>query len=137
MSLIIREPSDTFLYNMLDFPRYFKSCWLPPTNFVEKNNAIEVSMEIAGIKPDDIKIILKNDKLIITGNKSEDHKDEKTTYYFYERSYGYFLREFPVYSGTKHEDISATVNNGVLNIFVKKNENFSNEKEKTIPILYN
>lgn len=140
MSLILRDPLDSFIYNMLtDFPvvRYpsKRRFWTPAMDVVEKENGLEASIEVAGMKPNDIKIELKDNNVVISGCREEERKEENSQYHRYERRSGSFERSFSVYPGTKNEDISANVSNGVLTVLVKKTERSS--QPYLIPITQN
>jgi len=136
MSLILHDP-DTFLSDIFDLPVRFpkQRAWTPAMNIVEKENGLEASIEVAGMKPDDIKVELKNNHVIISGHKQEERKEENSRYHRYERSSGSFSRSFTVYPGTKSTDISASSSNGILTVFVQKTE--KSDCSNLIPISHN
>ena len=57
-------------------------------------DAIEVTAEIPGVKPEEIDVQLKDGRLTIKGEKKEEKDDKQKDYHIVERSYGMFERSF-------------------------------------------
>jgi len=90
----------------------------PIMNVVERNGATELEVEVPGMSPDDIQLELKENNLIISGERTEEKKEDSETRHVYERRYGSFTRTIPVYPGVNIESITASYTNGVLYVTV-------------------
>jgi HSP20 family protein len=70
-----------------------------------------------------VKIELKGDQLVISGERKLKKKEEQQKGgSYYERSYGSFVRSFTLPSEVKPEQIEADFRDGVLSIAVPKIE---------------
>ena len=83
---------------------------------------VEISIELPGVKSEDVTISVSDNTLIISGEKStEDKKDDKD-FYLVERSYGRFERSIPLNFKLDPKEVKATFDNGVLVIKVKQSK---------------
>ncbi len=80
-----------------------------------------IEAEIPGAKKEDIKLDLRDDRLTILVERSEETKEEKNNYIRRERRYGSTSRCFLV-ENVKNEDVSAKYENGILSIVLPKSE---------------
>jgi len=85
----------------------------------EKEYIIEA--EIPGVKKEDIKLDLRDDRLTISVERSEETKEERSNYIRRERRYGSISRSFYV-ENVKNEDVTAKYENGILSIVLPKSE---------------
>ncbi len=55
------------------------SAWFAPTDVSEDTNGIQISMELPGVDPDDVRLSLENNILTIRGEKRQqiDQKNER------------------------------------------------------------
>ena len=103
-------------------------------NVAETDKDIQVTVELPGVKPEDVDISLNNDVLTVRGEKrfeSEDGND-KQNYHYLERSYGSFQRSLRLPFSVKPEDVSADFQHGVLTIAIPKSAQM--EQSRKIPI---
>ena len=94
------------------------------TDIVEKDGNYEMSMELPGVKKEDIQMELKDGYLKVTatyGSNTED-KDEKGRVVRKERVSGSYSRSFYVGDMITPEQINAKFDNGVLTITIPHNE---------------
>ncbi len=98
----------------------------------ELENGYELSMNLPGVKKEDIKAELKNGYITVTATteNSNDEKDNEGNYIRRERFYGSTSRSFYVGEHVKEEDISAKYENGVLTLKVPKKDAKQIEDEK-------
>ena len=81
----------------------------------EQKGFIFVEMDIAGVDPEDLKVVVDRHKLIIEGVKAESGLSGMNVVFHYaERSFGRFQRVFELGSAIDMERIEATFKNGVL-----------------------
>lgn len=71
-----------------------------------------------GLDQKDVKVLVEDDTLTISGEKHVERIDEKTHYS--ERSYGSFTRAFTLPSDADRSGISANFSKGVLSLQIAK-----------------
>jgi HSP20 family protein len=96
--------------------------WSPAIDVIEQADAIVVKAELPGMKPEDIDIEVDDNVLTIKGERRFEEKVEDGRYYRLERSYGQFSRSLGLPQGVKADEISASFENGVLEVRVPKAE---------------
>ena len=94
----------------------------PVTNIVERETAFEVSVELPGIDPDEVKVEAHEGDLVISGEKKSETNEENKTFHRVERRYGEFRRIFSLPSDIDREKIDAGYNHGVLTVTLPKSE---------------
>ena len=110
---------------------------LMKTDVKETDKDYKLSVDLPGVKKDDLKAELKDGYLTIsaTVNQNNDEKDEEGRYIRRERFSGSFNRSFYVGNDITQEDIKAKFENGTLKMFVPKIEPKPQvEEKKYIPI---
>lgn len=113
-------------YLRLEPVSLFESRWLPALDVTEGENLIQIIAEIPGINSADLQVTVENNVLTISGEKKEEHKEEKNRVVVTERSFGSFSRSVKLPDNVNAEEIKGKFDNGVLTIEIpinKKNEN--------------
>ena len=107
------------------------------TDIKENDNDYELTMNLPGVKKEDIQIELKDGYLKVTAsrNSSKEDKDEKGRIIRQERYSGSSSRSFYVGEGIKQEDVKANFDNGELIISIPTETKKVEEETKFIPIL--
>lgn len=119
----------------------------------ETDRNLIMSIEMPGMKKEEIFIELKDDLLTISGEKKHEKKEENERYHRSERSYGKFVRSMSVPKGTKEvwklnftlylflltfcclqSDIRANYKDGVLELCLPKPPAEKMEERKRIAI---
>ncbi len=104
----------------------------PSCDIRETKDHYLVSFDTPGVKKEDIKIEVKNNELIISGERRYEMKnDDAEATLHHERSYGKFERTFTLPSTINADMIEAHYENGVLNVALPKAES---AKARTVPI---
>jgi HSP20 family protein len=106
--------------------------WFPAIEVAEQNGQLQVHAELPGLKPEDVKVEVTNDSLILRGERKSEHEHRLGGTYRSERRYGEFYREIPLPEGVNPDDAKAQFRNGVLEITVPIPEQASNRRQ--IPI---
>src|SRR6185295_19542829 len=96
--------------------------FLPEANIVETDKAIEVTVELPGIKPEEVKVEIKENALWITGEKKEEKEEKGKTFHRVERRVGMFRRVFQLPVEVMEEKVDAKFEEGVLKITLPKAE---------------
>jgi HSP20 family protein len=96
--------------------------FLPEANVVETEKAIEVAVELPGMKPEEVKVEIREKALWIIGEKKEEKEEKGKTFHRMERRAGIFRRVFPLPVEVVEEKIDARFTDGVLKINLPKAE---------------
>jgi HSP20 family protein len=96
--------------------------WVPPADVSEDANAIQISMELAGVDPEDVRISLESNVLTIRGEKRQEEEENNEQVHRIERLYGMFERAFVLPNTVDPERIEARYENGVLRVSIPKAE---------------
>ena len=74
--------------------------------------------DLPGLKRDDITVEVDDGVLTLSGERRQENREEREGFYRSERSYGSFYRTIPLPEGVEEDDISATFDEGVLEVRV-------------------
>lgn len=108
-------------YNLWTLPLQTQASvrtWQPKCDVVEDNNHFLISLEMAGIPKDQIRIDVIHNQLVVAGER----KHEEGGRFYSERAYGKFQRSFALPTGSDTEKIEADYQDGVLRIVIPKLE---------------
>lgn len=92
------------------------SSWTPQVEVIERGDELIVRADLPGMTKDDVKVDVSDDRLVISGERRNEHEKEDDGYYRSERYYGSFYRTVPLPDGVDTETAEATFRNGVLEI---------------------
>jgi HSP20 family protein len=96
--------------------------WTPSVDICETDDDITVTIEIPGMKKEDVKISLQENVLTIEGEKKQEKKESVKSYHRIERSYGTFQRSFVLPAAVKADKVAAQYKDGILFIRLPKTE---------------
>ena len=119
---------ESLLDDFFDFP--FENSYrsgrsqLMRTDIKDTDQGYEVTMNLPGVKKEDVKAELKDGYLTIsaTSNSNKDEKDNNGRYIRRERYSGSCSRSFYVGDGVTQDEIKAKFENGALMLTVPKKE---------------
>jgi len=98
-----------------------ESVWWPPTDVFETPQEIVISMEIPGVRKEDVNIILVDDVLTIRGRRDDRNIERKQRYHQMEIHYGCFERALVLPKHIDRDRIQdATYSDGFLKIVIPK-----------------
>jgi HSP20 family protein len=114
---------DRFAGNIWDSskPYTLDTSLVPHTDIYEENDQLVMKTELPGINKEDINITLQSDRLTIKAEKKEVVVDDAACY-ARERQYGQYFRSVTLPFPIKEDEISATFENGVLELRLYKAE---------------
>lgn len=95
---------------------------MPRLDVSSNEKTYTVTAELPGVQPDDVKIEVRDNALILQGEKKSENTEEKEDYYLSERSYGSFERVLALPDDAVVDEISATHKDGVLCIAIPRKE---------------
>jgi HSP20 family protein len=93
-----------------------------PTDVSEDENALQITMELPGVDPDDVRLSLENNVLTIRGEKKQQFDENNERVHRFERVYGVFERTFVLPNTVDPDSIEARFENGVLIVRIPKAE---------------
>ena len=108
-----------------------RGAWVPKVNINERNSDFVVTVDLPGIRKEDISINLENNMLTINGERKFEIEEKKDSYHRVEKQYGRFSRAFRLPQSVNENGVSAEYNNGELIVTLKKREE---KMPKEIPI---
>jgi HSP20 family protein len=95
------------------------------TDISESENAVTLTIELPGVRSEDVNVSLENDTLTIKAEKKQDsgdNGDNADQVHRVERSFGTFERRFNVSKGIDVDGIEASQTDGVLTVVLPKSE---------------
>ena len=98
------------------------SAWIPACDVCEDRDSVTISVELPGIRPEDVKLTVENNVLTVRGEKREETRTDQEQTHRSERTYGWFERAFALPSSVDPEQIEARYENGILRITIRKAE---------------
>jgi HSP20 family protein len=99
-----------------------RETFVPRANLVETENELTVTVDLPGMKPEEVKLELREGALWITGERKEEKEQNGKTFHRTERSYGAFRRIIELPSRVNEEKVEAAFRDGVLNVTLPKAE---------------
>lgn len=104
--------------------------FFPALDVSETSEAFFISVDLPGVKADNVELEVHDGKLKITGtrasatqfNEGEDSEKPKTTYHRVERNFGSFTRMVALPKDVDTDRIDASYTDGVLQIAIPKIE---------------
>ncbi|MBN1126276.1 MAG: Hsp20/alpha crystallin family protein [Sedimentisphaerales bacterium] len=113
------------------FSDFFGGSWLEPfepmskvftpnVDVTEDRKYVYVNTELPGMVEKDIELILRQDHLILRGEKKEDYAHEERDFYQRESHYGAFKRMIKLPAEVNSDRIDARYKKGMLKVKIPK-----------------
>lgn len=93
--------------------------WAPATEVLAQGGDLIIRVELAGIKPENINITFMGGMLTISGQRESVMAEKEASYHVQERFYGAFRRSMALPESVDDADISASFQDGVVEITVE------------------
>lgn len=106
------------------------SAFSPMVNIDESKEAYHVEAELPGVKKEDIDVSIKDDYLVIKGEKKSFNEEKRDQYHRVERTHGSFYRTIALPGDIDKDQISAELKDGLLSIDIKKSANAQSSSKK-------
>lgn len=97
-----------------------KSDFAPACNFKETNKDYIIQFDIPGVKKGDVKIEIENNRLMVSGERSDKKEEKDARHVLTETYYGTFMRSFNLPIAVDENKVDAHYEDGVLTITVPK-----------------
>jgi len=94
----------------------------PAVDVSEDEKGYSITVELAGVKKDDVTVEVHENVLSIRGEKKSEREEKKDKTHWIERTYGSFSRSFTLPPSAVSEELKASFKDGVLSIEIPKKE---------------
>jgi HSP20 family protein len=98
--------------------RSHSSAWIPRIEIFAQGDDLVMRCELAGVARDEVDISLDTNALTILGERTGAPDVEDTAYYVRERQYGSFRRTINLPAGIDRSNVTAVLQDGLLEITV-------------------
>ena len=131
MSIIRYNPNDyrpISFSNLIDkfftdsFVQGGQNSFVPKVDIIENETAFELNVEVPGMNKEDFKIEVKDNYLIVSGERKLSTEKSEKDFHSIETNYGSFSRSFTLPENIKGDKINAKYNNGILQLTIPKDE---------------
>jgi HSP20 family protein len=100
--------------------RQVPSTFIPAFEVKETKEAFIFKADLPGVDEKDIEVTLTGDRIVVSGKRESEKREESDRFYAYERSFGSFSRAFTLPEGVNGENVQAELKNGVLTLTLAK-----------------
>lgn len=97
------------------------TAWMPHVDVSESAEAFEVTADLPGMNPGDVKVEVRDGNLWISGDRKEEKEEKGKKWHRVERSTGHFHRVMRL-GDIDAEHVAAEYKDGVLSVTVPKTE---------------
>jgi len=94
----------------------------PPADVIETATSIEVLVDVPGVPPEALRVVLRRDTLLVVGAKLMPPPEHRSRFHLAERSYGRFARAIRLSGSFDAAGARATVAAGQLRVAVPRIE---------------
>ena len=105
--------------------------WVPSVNILERESAVEITVEMPGIEAKEVEITVEDGVLSIKGDRLFEEAVDGETYHRVESNFGAFERRFTVPTSVDSSKIEAKFKNGVMTLTLPKREE---SKPRTVKV---
>ena len=100
----------------------------PSVDLSETDTAVQVAMDLPGVKPHEIDIHLSGNTLNVRGERKEEKEEKGKTYHRVERRSGSFARSITLPCAVNEDEVAAEYKEGVLAVTLPKSEEAKSRK---------
>jgi HSP20 family protein len=93
-----------------------QSLWYPQVEVREREGKLVVCADLPGARKEDVHVEVRDNALILQGERRQESEYNQGGFYRSERSYGHFQRVIPLPEGVNPEQAQANFKDGVLEI---------------------
>src|SRR5688500_14975211 len=96
--------------------------FVPKVDIIEDEKAFQIQVAVPGMDKEDFKIDLKENRLVVSGERKFSKKSDEKHFRSIETQYGAFRREFVLPDNVDGEKIEAKYDRGILGLVIPKDE---------------
>ena len=109
-----------------------EAMWRPAIEVSERDGNYVVRAELPGLKPDEVKLAIENDALVLEGERKLEREEDQGGVHRTEIRYGRFHRVIPLPEGANVDEARARFENGVLEVTVPVPQQQTQRKQISI-----
>ena len=94
----------------------------PSIDVCGDDKCYQIKLDVPGMDESNLSLEIKDDVLVIRGQKQESSEDKNKHYYRVERSYGAFQRTLALPDDANADEIEAKLDNGVLRLEIPRRD---------------
>jgi HSP20 family protein len=94
--------------------------WNMALDVIEREDEYVLRADVPGIKPDEVKIEVEDDRLTVSAEHEETDEEKKDNYVRRERHYGSFSRSIRLPQGVTADQVEATCKDGIVEVSIPK-----------------
>jgi HSP20 family protein len=106
--------------------------YLPRANITESDKDYVITLDLPGVKSEDVSVEFKDGELWITGERKLESEHEGKTFLCSDCQYGAFRRIISLNEAVKADKIHAEYKDGVLRLTVPKDESVQPKRIKVV-----
>lgn len=91
-----------------------------PVNISESKDGYRIEAPVPGFRPEDVEVTFSGGILTISAMRTEEQTREEGSYMRREVAFGNYRRQISLPGDVRGDDIRATFENGILNVFVPR-----------------
>ena len=120
----LRQEVDDLLSRLsVDGPEnWFSGVIAPSVDLSETNEALQVKIDVPGLKPEDIDIEVAQNSMRVSGERKEEKEEKGKSFHRVERRSGKFSRTISLPCAVQENKIQAEYHDGVLSVLMPKAE---------------
>ena len=120
-------PSSFFEKNILEhwfehWPGDEGARFVPKVGIAEREREFALSLDLPGFKTNELDVEVKDDQLIVKGERRQSEKHKEDGYLREERAFGAFERRFVLPRSVARDKIAVNYIDGVLQVTMPKHE---------------
>ena len=96
--------------------------FVPKAGITEREQEFDLSLDLPGFKKTELGVEVKDDQLIVRGERRKSEKHKEGGYLREERAFGVFERRFVLPQSVVRHKIAVNYKDGVLRVTVPKHE---------------
>ena len=117
----LRQLNFDKLFNEVPNNLDFLFSGFPKVDLMEDENSVTIIAELPGVSKEDVKIVLEDGVLTLSGEKKNDvNEKDEVNVFTNERTFGKFERKFELPENINPDEVNANFNNGLLKISITK-----------------
>lgn len=93
---------------------------LPPLDVFETDDAVEVTVDLPGVDPDAVRVLIKHDAVLVVGEKASRRARADSSFHLVERGFGRFARIVRLGLACDAARARATMASGELRVRIPK-----------------
>jgi HSP20 family protein len=120
--LNFQEKINRIVHHQVDPRTKCAGYWCPIVDILETPDSYIFRVELPGVGQENINVEMRNNQLILSGQRPMASDPQFAAYHRIERTHGYFERSFNIPVNVDADDATATYVDGVLEVVLPKVE---------------